>query len=590
MTAPKPVILGIDEDRVAQARIADAFNGQGVFYRFITDRRKLAAGVRQISPDLLIVTGDLGSDFVIQVLDGLAADPSSASLPVVVVSHDTSDAPFVAGLRSGVVAIVPPPFDEGHALPTRALWEELANRPGTSSGTGDSEVLQRLVDHIRRARRSGIFTVDPRTTKEGRATFVHGKLQRATFSGSVGPEALKNMLALSKAAWSFSEVSGHGGEGAGVVIEVGDVSTGETEVAVVVGQSVEDEPLAFEVPDEIPGPLPSAPITAPTPVSGSPVVRLLLVDDDESLVRMFSTLFAKHGFQVTTANDGQQGADLALQRDFDLVFADLNMPHLDGWGMLRILRDDFRTRELPIAFISAHDDYRESLRALNAGAQAYLSKGVRLDTLISQARKLLEPRSNALAQLLSGQAFSFSVASLGPQWALRQFALRYLSGRLEVKDGWASYTLVFNGGTCVNAQATAGKYTAEGERAFNAFIASRAAEATWTPGAQQPSPQNLFLSTEVLIERACATLNDNERRMRETLLIGATQIEVNPELYEVYRQVGPKTYLEVARLVCEERLTPREVIAKLDMSPVDIEETMKDLLRRGVVTLKRQQP
>ncbi len=402
MTAPKPVILGIDEDRASQARIAESFNKQGVFYRFITDRRKVPGGLRQISPDLLVVTGDLSSDFVIQVLDAVAADAAFANLPVVVISKDVSDAPFVSGLRSSVVAILAPPFGEAHALPTKALWEELSSRPGASSGTANSATLQRLVDHVRRTRRSGMLTLDARTSNEGRATFVRGKLQRATFLGSVGPDALKHMLALPKASWVFSEVSGHGGDGAGVVIEVGDVGMGEVEVEVaevVVGQAVEeDEPLAFEVPAEKAEPTSNQPITAPTPVSGAQV-RMLLVDDDESLVRMFSTLFSKHGFHVTTANDGQQGADLALQRDFDLVFADLNMPHLDGWGMLRILRDDFRTRELPIAFISAHDDYRESLRALNAGAQAYLSKGVRLDQLISQARKLLEPRSNALAQL-----------------------------------------------------------------------------------------------------------------------------------------------------------------------------------------------
>lgn len=582
MTASKPVILGIDENRAAQARIADAFNQQGVFYRFITDRRKVAGGLRQLTPDLLVITGDLSSDFVIQVLDSVAADPNFASLPVVVVSADTSDAPFVNGLRSGVVSIMAPPFGEAQALPMRKLWEDLASRAGTSSGTSNTATLERLVDHLRRTRRSGVLTFDARTSNEGRATFVRGKLQRASFLGAVGPAALKHMLAQPKAAWSFSEVAGQGGEGAGVVIEVGEVAPNEPEV--IVGQSVEDEPLVFEVPSE--PRTPAQPITAPTPVSGAKV-RMLLVDDDESLLTMFSTLFSKHGFEVTTAMDGRQGADLALQREFDLVFADLNMPHLDGWGMLRVLRDDFRTREMPIAFISAHDDYRESLRALNAGAQAYLSKGVRLDTLVSQARKLLEPRANVLAQLMSAQSFHFSVAAVGPQWSLRQLAVRSCSGRLEVKDGWANYVLILNEGVCLNAQASAGKYQAEGERALNAFIASRAAEGTWQPGAPQTSSQNLFLSTEILIERACTTLNDNERRMRQTMLLEAKQIEVNQELYDVYRQVGPKAYLEVARLICEVRLPPREVIASLDMSPVDIEETMKDLLRRGVVTLQR---
>ncbi|MBL9036939.1 MAG: response regulator [Archangium sp.] len=583
MTAPKPVILGIDEDRPAQGGIAQAFNQQGVFYRFVTDRRKVGGGIRQLKPDLLIVFGDMASDFVIQVLDKVSTDAATSGLPIVCVSNDLSDAPFVSGLRTGVVAVIAPPFTEAHIQPTKMLWEDLSSRPGTVSGTGDSKTLQRLIDHIRRTRRSGVVTLNARTPNEAKASFVLGKLQRAAFLGAAGPDALKHMLALPKATWAFTEVAGQSGDGAGVVINVGDSDEAEE---ILTGAEVgpDDETQSFEVSPTAPPP--PAPVHDAEPVPGNQV-RLLLVDDDESLLRMFSTLFSKHGFNVTTASDGQQGADIALQREFDLVFADLNMPHLDGWGMLRVLREDFRTRELPIAFISAHDDYRESLRALNAGAQAYLSKGTRLDALITQAKKMLEPRQTVLASLMSGQATDFAIASVGPQWTLRQLAVRYLSGRLDVKDGWASYTLIINGGTCIAASAIAGKYRAEGERAFNAFIASRAAEGAWLPGAQPGVTQTLFLSTEVLLERACATLNENERRVRENLLVSATQLEVNQELYSVYRQVGPKQYLEPARLICEERLPPREVIARLDASPVDIEETMKDLLRRGVVVLRR---
>jgi CheY-like chemotaxis protein len=347
-----------------------------------------------------------------------------------------------------------------------------------------------------------------------------------------------------------------------------------------------DEPLAFEMSHAAPEPAPPAPaMSAPAVEAARP--QLLLVDDDPAILKMFSTLFAKHGFAVVTASDGQQGVEAARQREFDVVLADLNMPHLDGWGMLRLLREDFRTRELPVSFLSAHDDYRESLRALDAGAQAYLSKGSKLDVIVGQVVKLLEPRRTMLAFLDLGQTDHLVIHQVGPQWFLRQLAQRGASGLVTARDGWASYQLGFESGVCVHASAVAGKYTADGERAFNAFVASRAAEGAFVPGPPPQLPRNLFLQTEVLIERACSALNENEQRLRESLMVTATQIDVNRDLYAVYAQVGPKPWLEAARLICEEHLPPREVIARLDVSPIDVEECMKDLLRRGVVALRR---
>ncbi len=593
-TTTRPVILGIDEDRTNQGRLAQAFNAQGLFYRFITDRKKVQGGIKQLTPDILVVFGELSSDFVIQVLDAVAADVSSSTLPIIVVSGDVSDAQFVGGLRTSVVALFPAPFEAGSVVAVKGLFDELHSRPGVVKGQGDAKLLARLIDHIRRTRRAGALTIDPRTPNEGRAVFSRGKLERASFLGAVGPEALKAISSVPKCTWTFSEVAGQAGDGAGVVIEVGDLATGETEIAeVVIGQAMmEDEPLAFEVsvprasaPDA-PPPLPPNLTPEPMLAPGAQAIELLLVDDDEAILRMFKTLFLKHGFKVSTATDGQLGSEVALTRHFDVVLADLNMPHLDGWGLLRLLREDFRTRELPVAFISAHDDYRESLRALDAGAQAYLSKGTRLDALVTQVKKLLEPRQAAMAQVTSGAPFSMQVAPVGPQWLLLRLEESHASGRFDARDGWAVYSLFFTDGVCTHAAAQAGKFTAEGERAFNAFIATKNAEVTWTPG-NGAAPQNLHLPTGVLIERACATLNENERRMRESLLVSATQVDVHPELYAVYRQVGPKQWLEAAKLICEDKMAPRDIIAKLEISPVDVEETMKDLIRRGVVMLKK---
>jgi len=587
----RPVILAIDEDRTNQGRLAQAFNAQGLFYRFITDRRKVQGGLKQLNPDILMVFGELSSDFVIQVLDAVAADVSTTALPIVVVAKDISDAEFVAGLRTNVVALFPAPFAVENVVAVKGLYEELPTRPGLVKGQGDAKLLSRLIDHVRRTRRAGALTIDPKTPNEGRAVFSRGKLERASFLGAVGPDALKAIASVPRCAWVFSEVAGQGGDGVGVVIEVGDLTTGEHPIAeVVVGQELpEDEPLAFEVSvPKASEPAPAPPINSPIPQlpPGAKPIEMLLVDDDEAILRMFKTLFVKQGFNVSTATDGQLGAEVAQTKAFDVVLADLNMPHLDGWGLLRLLREDFRTREVPVAFISAHDDYRESLKALDAGAQAYLSKGTRLDALVTQVKKLLEPRQATVASLSSGQPTTLQVATVGPQWLLAQLGRLHATGRLDARDGWAVYALFFQDGVCGHASAKAGKFTADGERAFNAFVASKNAEAVWTPGGDV-APPNLSAQTHELIERACATLNDNERRMRESLLVSATQVDVHPELYAVYRQVGPKQWLEAAKLICEDKLSPREIIGRLEISPVDVEETMKDLIRRGVVTLKK---
>ena len=580
-----PKILAIDEDRALQVAAATVFNQAGVFYRFVTDRKKAVGGIKQLKPDLVILRGNVSSELVSYVLEQVAADVSLAAMPMALLCDDVSEAPFVAGLRAGVVAMFQLPFIPSKHIPqVLTLIDEMPLRHGVVTGSGDSTVLARLVEHVRRTRRSGVVTFDARTPKEGTASFALGKLESARFKNMTGVEALVSMVAQPQAQWRFAEVGGAQGDGAGVVIEVGDSDSGaEEEVAVVQGVALEDEPLqAFEMD------VPRA--SSPAPQMSVPKrdvpVRLLLVDDDESLCRMFSTLFTKHGFSVTTASDGIEGFETATRGEFDTIIADLNMPRMDGWGMLRMLRDDYRTRELPIAFLSCHDDYREQLRAQNAGAQAYFPKGTRLDPLVSQVRRLIEPRETALTQIRSKQSFTVSVTTVGPQWLLREMAIAKCTGKLTAKDGWAQYELFMNEGQVMHAAAVAGRFTAEAERAFNAFLASRAADATFAAG-MFPSPQTMTLPTEVLIERGCGTLNENERRIREGLLVAAGQIEVNEALYSVYRQVGPKQWLEVARLICEEHVPPREIIASMETSPIDVEETLKDLVRRGVVTLKK---
>ncbi|MHB8875516.1 MAG: response regulator [Myxococcaceae bacterium] len=571
-----PKILCVDEDRAHQAPVAEAFNQAGFFYRFVSDRKKALGGLRQLRPDLLLLHGEVRSGLVEDVLAAAGSDPRFASLPIALLCSDTTDAVFLSGLRGGIVELLKKPFEPSdHVARVKAVLAELPQRSGTVVGQSGSEQLTALIEHLRRTRRSGVVTLNARTPTEGRAAFVAGKLESASMGGLSGVEALVAMVTLTRASWSFSAVGGAAGDGGGMVIEVGDTTGHEVEI------SLTEDPLVpldeFEVKQ---APPPAKRVAPPR----SEPVRVLLVDDDLTLCQMFTRLFHKSGFAVSVAHDGVEGFEAALAGGFDAVIADLNMPRMDGWGMLRQLRDDYRTRELPVAFLSCHDDYRESLKALNAGAQAYFSKGDRLDTLISSVRELIAPRERLCAELEAGTAVSMSIGTVGAQWLLHQLARLRFTGRLDMKDGFAAYQLFFNDGRAQHAFAQAGRYSAEGDRAFNAVVSSKAAEGTLVPGTF-PAPATLFLSTDELIAKAAATMNENERRLREGLLVNAKEIGINSELYAVYTQVGPKARLEAARLICEERLSPREVIARSNASPIEVEETMKDLLRRGVVTL-----
>jgi DNA-binding response OmpR family regulator len=582
-------VLGIDPDRERQTAIGPAMTRAQIGYRFVTDPKKAVAGARQVKPHLVLVFGESGSDTVARTLDSLTSDVAVAQTPVALVCEDLRENQFVISLRSGVVALFQAPFNPlVHVPEIHALLESLPMRQGSVSGTADSPTLNRLVEHLRRARRSGQLVLNPRAPNEATATFARGRPEAARYLNFEGVEALVKMVAQPQARYTFIEAGGPD-ETPSVVIAMEDGTGTDETLSVVAGIELGDEPLSFSL-GELAPPAPSVPpLTGRAATLGSSPVgrpRILLVDDDIDLCRMFETLFTKHGFDVTVANDGIEGYDRAVGQKFDLVIADLNMPHMDGWGMLRQLRDDFRARELPVAFLSCHDDYRESLRAQDAGAQAYFSKGNPLSALVGQVKRLLVPRDTVRAGLDLKQDFVAPLSGVGPQWLLSELETRHFTGKLTGQDSWAQYELVFNDGRPLHAFARSGRFTAEADRAFNAFVASKATEVQVHFGAV-PSPQTLFMTVRELVGRAVETLNENERRMRDALMVTATQIEVQPELYRVYQNVGPKQWLEAARLLCEERLAPKDVIQQLDVSPVEVEETMKDLVRRGVLLLRK---
>lgn len=104
-------------------------------------------------------------------------------------------------------------------------------------------------------------------------------------------------------------------------------------------------------------------------------MRILVVEDQDSIRRMIEALVQARGYQVTAVSSGAKAIDVALTDAPDIVLLDLNLPgQYDGFDVCQRLRAEPATRAVPVVIISAMDDDESRARASAAGATAYYTK------------------------------------------------------------------------------------------------------------------------------------------------------------------------------------------------------------------------
>ena len=124
---------------------------------------------------------------------------------------------------------------------------------------------------------------------------------------------------------------------------------------------------------------------------------LLIVDDDPSTAKLIRQWFADT-MTIVEAGDGLDGVQRAIEGQPDLLLLDLRMPGLDGIGVARQLKDDPRTRTIPILVMSACRDTESKVEAFSAGADDYVTKPCELMEVEARLRSLLKKRE-ALLQI-----------------------------------------------------------------------------------------------------------------------------------------------------------------------------------------------
>ncbi|MCB9524366.1 MAG: response regulator [Myxococcales bacterium] len=124
--------------------------------------------------------------------------------------------------------------------------------------------------------------------------------------------------------------------------------------------------------------------------------RILVIDDENSVLQMVEKLLTKHGYEVSCARDGLEGLRHIDRDRPDLVIADIIMPVLDGITLVKALKKQQATRSTPVIFLTAKSDPLSMIEGINVGAKFYVTKPFQTEDLLSKVSKVLQGSSHRI--------------------------------------------------------------------------------------------------------------------------------------------------------------------------------------------------
>lgn len=129
----------------------------------------------------------------------------------------------------------------------------------------------------------------------------------------------------------------------------------------------------------------------------------LVVDDEEHLRKLLSAVLQRAGYEVTLASDGLEALARVAEATPDLIITDVMMPNLDGFELLKRLRADPTTENIPVIMLTSKGATRDIVSGLNLGADDYLPKPLKMPILLARVRAKIERPPVPSAQLMRDQ-------------------------------------------------------------------------------------------------------------------------------------------------------------------------------------------
>ena len=119
---------------------------------------------------------------------------------------------------------------------------------------------------------------------------------------------------------------------------------------------------------------------------------ILLIDDEEALIKTVRPILISHGYAVLSAHTGEEGLWIAKNQKPDLILLDVILPGIKGRDVCKHLKSDEETKNIPVVFLTAKESRDDISAEVEAGGQAHLTKPVNAQILISTIQKILSSK------------------------------------------------------------------------------------------------------------------------------------------------------------------------------------------------------
>lgn len=129
--------------------------------------------------------------------------------------------------------------------------------------------------------------------------------------------------------------------------------------------------------------------------------KLLLIDDDPNLILLVQDYLEFQGYDVITADNGEEALAILQNETPDLIICDIMMPEMDGYELVKRIRQDERVSWIPVIFLSAKGQTSDRVKGLTTGADVYLVKPFEPEELVAQVESSLKQVSRIIDKTAS---------------------------------------------------------------------------------------------------------------------------------------------------------------------------------------------